>query len=105
MERGVVTRPGPGRPRFRPDRLAGDKGDSSPTIRRYLRERRIGGVIPTKANQAADPGFDRTAYRERHVIERLINRLQQWRRIATRYEQRASNYQAMLTLAAVLLWL
>jgi transposase len=48
---------------------------------------------------------DREAYRERNVVERLINRLKQWRRIATRYEKRAANYQAMVTLAAILLWL
>jgi transposase len=34
-----------------------------------------------------------------------LNRLKQWRRIATRYEKRASNYLAMLTLAAIVLWL
>ena len=62
-------------------------------------------MIPTKANEVADPGFDRVAYRERNVVERLINRLKQWRRIATRYEKRAANYLAMLTLAAIVLWL
>ena len=74
-------------------------------IRRYLKERRIRAVIPTKADQAPDPSFDCEAYRERNVVERLINRLKQWRRIATRYEKRAANYQTMLTLAAILLWL
>jgi transposase len=39
------------------------------------------------------------------VVERLINRLKQWRRIATRYEKRAANYLAMPTIAAILLWL
>jgi len=105
MERGAVKRQGRGRPRIRPDRVAGDKGYSSPTVRCYLKERRIGAVIPTKADEAPVPNFDREAYRERNVIERLINRLKQWRRIATRYEKRAANYQAMLTLAAILLWL
>jgi transposase len=105
MERGAVKRPGRGRPRIRPDRIAGDKGYSSPTVRRYLKARRIGTVIPTKANEVPDPGFDRDAYRERNVIERLINRLKQFRRVATRYETRAANYLAMLTLAAILLWL
>jgi transposase len=38
-------------------------------------------------------------------VERLINRLKQWCRIATRYEKRAANYLAMLTVAAILLWL
>ena len=62
-------------------------------------------VIPTKADQAPDPAFDQVAYRERNVVERLINRLKQWRRVATRYEKRAPSYHAMLTLAAILLWL
>jgi transposase len=105
MERGAVKRQGRGRPRIRPDRVAGDKGYSSPTVRCYLQERRIGAVIPTKADEAPVPTFDREAYRERNVIERLINRLKQWRRIATCYEKRAANYLAMLTLAAILLWL
>jgi transposase len=35
----------------------------------------------------------------------LINRLKQFRRVATRYEKRAANYLAMVTLAAVRLWL
>ncbi len=52
-----------------------------------------------------DEGFDREEYRERNRVERLINRLKQFRRIATRYETRAANYKAMLTLAAILLWL
>ena len=84
MERGAVNRQGRGRPRIRPARVAGDKGYSSPRIRQYLKERRIGAVIPTKADEVPDPTFDRVAYRERKVVERLINRLKQWRRIATR---------------------
>jgi transposase len=105
MEGGAVKRPGRGRPRNRPDQVAGDKGYSSPTIRRYLTERRIKAVIPTKVDEVPDPTFDRDAYRERNVVERLINRLKQWRRIDTRYEKRVANYRAMLTLLAILLWL
>jgi len=105
MERGAVKRQGRGRPRVRPNRVAGDKGYSSPTVRRYLKERRIEVVIPTKTDEAPDSAFDRKAYRERNVVERTINRLKQCRRIATRYEKRAGTYVAMLTVAAILLWL
>ena len=105
MEQGAVKRAGRGRPRARPDAVAGDKGYSSPTVRRYLKGRGIAAVIPTKADGAPDPAFDRAAYRGRNVVERLINRLKQWRRIATRYEKRAANFRAMVTLAAILLWL
>jgi transposase len=34
-----------------------------------------------------------------------VNRLKQFRRIATRYEKRAVNYLAMLTVAAIVLGL
>jgi len=105
MERGAVKRQGRGRPRVRPNRVAGDKGYSSPTVRRYLKERRIEVVIPTKTDEAPDSAFNRKAYRERNVVEPTINRLKQCRRIATRYEKRAGTYVAMLTVAAILLWL
>jgi transposase len=38
-------------------------------------------------------------------VERLINRSKQFRHIATRYEKRAVNYLAMLTIAAIMVWL
>ena len=62
-------------------------------------------MIPSKSNQRRQPGFDRAAYRRRNRVERLINRLKQFRRIATRYEKRAANYLAMLHLAALLIWI
>ena len=71
---------------------------------RYLKERRIGAVISTKADEDPDPAFDRAASRERNAIEQLINRLKQWRRIATHDEKRAATDLALLTIACILLW-
>ena len=105
LERGRVKRPGRGRPRLRPRRVAGDKGYSYRSVRAYLRRRGIGAVIPTRSDQRRNPRFDRAAYRERSRVERTINRLKQFRRVATRYEKRAANYLAMVTLAAITLWL
>jgi transposase len=105
LDQGAIRRPGRGRPRLRPRRVAGDKGYSSPTARRRLRARRITPVIPTRKDQRRLPTFDREAYRERNRVERLINRLKQFRRVATRYEKRAANYLAMVTLAMIMLWL
>ena len=105
MERGAVRRAGRGRPRIRPERLVGDEGYSTEKVRGYLRHCGIRVVIPHRANQPANGLFDRRLYRERNRIECLINRLKQFRRIATRYEKRAANYLAMFTVAAVLLWL
>jgi transposase len=104
MECGAVRRVGRGRPRIRPERLVGDKGYSTEKVRAYSRRRRIGGVIPYRVDQRVSAPFDRRAYRERNRIERLISRLK-FRRVATRYEKRAVNYLAMLTIAAITLWL
>ncbi len=62
-------------------------------------------TIPRKTNERRTGRFDRALYRTRNRVERLINRLKQSRRIATRYEKRAENYLAMLTIAAIMLWL
>jgi transposase len=105
MDRGAVRRPGRGRPRLRPRRLAGDRGYSSPTARRRIRRRGIQPVIPTRKDQRPLPHFDREAYRQRNLVERMIGRLKQFRRIATRYEKRAANYLAMVTIGMALLWL
>src|SRR5205807_190161 len=70
-----------------------------------LGRRGIRAVIPTKKDERPNVRFDRAAYRERNVVERLINRLKAFRRVATRYEKRAANYLAMCTLAAIMIWL
>jgi len=105
MEQGAVQRPGRGRPKLRPKRVVGDKGYRSTRIRQYLQQRGIRMTIPRKANERRTGSFDRAVYRKRNRIERLINRLKQYRRIATRYEKRAANYVAMLTIVAIRLWL
>ncbi len=70
-----------------------------------MRRRHIRPVIPAKSNQRRQPNFDRAAYRRRNQVERSINRLKQFRRVATRYEKRAANFLAMVTVGMILLWL
>ncbi|WP_329167581.1 transposase [Streptomyces sp. NBC_01717] len=50
------------------------------------------------------PAFDREAYKQRNTVERCINRLKQWRGIATRYEKTATIYLAGLHIAGIFLW-
>ena len=82
-----------------------DTGYSSRRNRRYLRRRGIRFTIPRRANERRRGPFDRQIYRGRNRVERTINRLKQFRRVATRYEKLAVNYHAMVTIAAILLWL
>lgn len=113
MDRITIKRDGPGRPRTRPDRVAGDKGYSSRKIRAYLRKRGIACTIPERADQIKGRRrrgetlchLDRTAYRRRNVVERCFNKLKQNKALATRYDKRARHYKALVTLACLRLWL
>lgn len=104
-----------GRPRTRPDLVLADKAYSSRAIREHLRKRGIRAVIPVPADQRAHrlrrgsrggrpPTFDRETYKQRNTVERCINRLKQWRGIATRYEKTATIYLAGLHIAGIFLW-
>ncbi|WP_442538203.1 IS5 family transposase [Streptomyces pseudogriseolus] len=115
MEAIRVPRPGPGRPRVRPDHVIGDKGYSSKAIRTWLRRRNIRHTIPERSDQVRNrlrrgsqggrpPAFDKQVYKRRNVVERCFNRLKQWRGIATRYDKTAESYQAAVTLASLLMW-
>jgi transposase len=44
-------------------------------------------------------------YRERNVVERLVGKLKEYRRIATRYDKLAESYLAFVQLAAIRMWL
>jgi transposase len=90
-----------GRRRSRPQRVAGDKGYSAPRIRQYLRRRKIMPVIPTRADEPADPRFDRQSYRRRNVVERCVGWLKENRRLATRHEKLAVTFTAMAKWALV----
>jgi transposase len=105
MEQGTVKRAGGGRPKRRPRRVVGDKGYSSGKIRHYCRQHGIRITIPRKRNECQQGPFDRAIYRTRERVERMINRLKQSRRLATRYEKCAVNYHALWLIAAILLWL
>ena len=49
--------------------------------------------------------MDWIPYRERNVVERLVGRLKEYRRIATRYDKLAASYLAFVQLAALRIWL
>ena len=94
-----------GRPRRRPDKLAGDKAYRMPRILDWLRDHNIEPVIPPKSNEKTRPGrpesFDAEAYRGRNVIERCVGWLKECRRILSRFEKTALNYVGMMQTAFI----
>ena len=93
-----------GEPIAWPVALAGDKGYRADWIDTYLLELGITPVIPSKSNERRDRrpvAFDRSAYRDRNIVERLIGWLKECRRIFSRYEKTARNFAGMIRLAYI----
>jgi transposase len=103
MESGAIRR-GSGQLRLHPKRLVADKGYTSRAFRNYLHRKHIRCTIARRSNERRSGSFNQRNYRKRNIVERLINRLKQFRRIATRYEKRASNFSAMITIASIFLF-
>lgn len=87
-----------------PFKLGGDKGYRAAWIDEYLLGLGINPVIPSKSNEdrnARTVCFDKAAYRQRNIVERLIGWLKESRRIMTRFEKTAVNFGAMVKLAFI----
>jgi transposase len=65
------------------------------------------GVAPQahRADQPENPDFDHDAYRRRNLVERLVGKLKQFRRVATRYDKLDAHYLAFVQIASVMVWL
>jgi len=85
--------------------MLADKGYDSDDVRTGLLLKGILPVIPPKANRKVPIACDFRAYKDRNRVERMFNRLKQFRRIATRYDKTAVSFLGFLALAAAKLWL
>lgn len=82
-----------------------DRGYDSNDLIRRVEAVGAEAVIPSRKSRRGPRAHDAELYRERNQVERLIGRLKQYRRVATRYEKTARNYLAMVHLACSLVWL
>ncbi|MET3438043.1 transposase [Sphingomonas sp. 1185] len=86
------------------DALLADKGYDSDAVGDALTSMDVEAVIPTRRNRRNPAAHDRVKYRWRNQIERMFNRLKNWRRVATRYDKTAESYIGFISLASALLW-
>ncbi len=91
-------------PVSKPRMMLADKGYDGDEVRTALLMKGILPVIPPKSNRRETIACDFKAYKDRNRIERMFNRIKQFRRIATRYDKAAASYLGFLALASVKLW-
>ncbi len=92
-------------PVAKPQAMLADKGYDGDDVRSRLLMKGILPIIPPKSNRKQTIECDFKRYKDRNRIERMFNRLKQFRRIATRYDKTAKSYLGFLCLAAEKLWL
>jgi transposase len=90
----------PGRPRFRPAKLHGDKAYDFTFCRRALRQR---GITPRIARRGIDSSERLGRYR--WIVERTNAWLLAFRRLALRFDRQAASVVAFLHLACALICL
>lgn len=78
-----------------------DKGYDSKKLVAAIESRDAEAVIPPRSNLKDQRAFDHDLYKERNLVERFINRIKQYRRVATRYEKTARNFLAFVQVAAI----
>jgi transposase len=66
-----------------------DKGFDSDRVRASIAKAGAEAVIPSNRSRAQAIPYDKHIYEERNLVERFFNKINHFRRIATRYEKTA----------------
>lgn len=82
-----------------------DAAYDSDALRHRIAEKGAIAVIPNNPSRSLKHPLDKHLYAQRHLVECCFSKLKQFRRVATRFEKTARNYLAVVTLAAIVLWL
>jgi len=82
-----------------------DTAYDADTLREAIDAKGAVAVIPNNPSRSLKHPLDKHLYAQRHLVECCFGKLKQFRRVATRFEKTARNYLAVVTVAAIVLWL
>ncbi len=85
--------------------LIADRSYDADEFLHLLVDKPAEAVIPPRRNRKAPRDYDLHLYKERHLVECLINKLKQYRRIFSRFDKLDQRYLGFLCLAGALIWL
>ena len=104
-QRADVTQAEPILEGYSPGAVVADKAYDSDALIERIETTGAEAVIPPKANRKVPRAFDKHLYKGRNLVERFINRIKQYRRVATRYEKTARNFLAFVRVASIMILL
>lgn len=90
---------------LRPGHVIADRAYDANHFRMTIALEGAGAVIPSRPDRAKRLPCDWRMYRERNLVERLVNKLDHFRRVFTRYDKILAHYHGFVLVAAICLWL
>ncbi len=85
--------------------MIADKGYDAQSVLDHVAEMGAEAVIPPRSNRKEQREIDREFYKERHLVECFFNKVKQFRRVFSRFDQLGRNYLAFVEFASVMIWL
>jgi transposase len=104
-QRGDAPQAGPLIEGLPADVVMADTAYDADHLRQAIADKGAIAVIPNNPSRTKKYPLDAHLYAQRHLVECCFSKLKQFRRVATRFEKTARNYLAIITLAAIVLWL
>lgn len=85
--------------------LIADRGYDAEALIQQIEQQGAEPVIPPRKDRKQPRDYDRHTYKERHLIECLLGKIKQYRRVFSRFGKLARNYWSFLCFACTLIWL
>ena len=90
---------------FTADVVIADKGYDSYEIVDMIERSGAEAVIPPRKNRKWPRLYDKHLYKLRHMVENTIQKLKEWRGVATRYAKRARSFLAIIQIRCMFQWI
>ena len=88
-----------------PEMVIADKADDANDFIQMIQDMGAMVVIPVRSNRNQQREYDYHWYKDRNLVARFFNKIKQFRRIATRYENHDCNFMSMLNLVCTIICL
>ena len=82
-----------------------DKGYDSNAFVELIEASGMEAVIPPRSNRKSPREYDGELYKERNIVERFINKIKNYRKIACRFDKLAQRYLGFLQFISAFMWI
>ena len=81
-----------------------DRGYDANHLRDWLTKAEAAACIPPRKNRKVQYEYDTGLYKTRNIVERMFNRLQDWRQLSLRTFRCPITFLAAAHIAAIVIW-